>query len=195
MQQILLITGDGGESYEALYAVHRFREAGWQAVVAAPAARRLHLVLHDFEPGWDTYVERPGYGLEAEVSFDQVQVDHYDAILLLGGRAPEYLRNNRCLLELVREFEARGKWIFALCHGVQVLAAAGLTQGKCLTCYEHVRCEVEQAGGRFASEQVMRDGRLVTGQTWQSHPEFYREIFACLGPETETQQHATVPRC
>jgi protease I len=194
MQQILIITGDGGESYEALYAVHRFREAGWQAVVAAPAARRLHLVLHDFEPGWDTYVERPGYGLDAEVSFDQVQVDRYDAVLLLGGRAPEYLRNNRCLLELVREFEARGKWIFALCHGVQVLAAAGLIRGKCLTCYEHVRCEVEQAGGRFASDQVMRDGRLVTGQTWQSHPEFYREIFACLRPQTETQQHATVQR-
>jgi protease I len=77
---------------------------------------------------------------------------------------------------------------------VQVLAAAGLTQGKCLTCYEHVRCEVEQAGGRFASDQVVRDGRLVTGQTWQSHPEFYREIFACLGPETETQPHATVQR-
>ena len=193
MQQILIITGDGGESYEALYAVHRFREAGWQTVVAAPSVRRLHLVMHDFEPGWDTYVERPGYGLEADVSFDQVQVDRYDAVLLLGGRAPEYLRNNRCLLELVRAFEARGKWIFALCHGVQVLAAAGLTQGKCLTCYEHVRCEVEQAGGTFRSEQVVRDGRLVTGQTWQSHPEFYREIFACLRPEAEVYQDATVP--
>jgi protease I len=75
-----------------------------------------------------------------------------------------------------------------------MLAQRGLTQGKCLTCYEHVRCEVEQAGGRFASDQVMRDGRLVTGQTWQSHPEFYREIFACLRPETEAQQHATVQR-
>jgi protease I len=76
---------------------------------------------------------------------------------------------------------------------VQVLAAAGLTQGKCLTCYEHVRCEVEQAGGRFASEQVMRDGRLVTGQTWQSHPEFYREIFACLRSEAEVHSDTTVP--
>jgi protease I len=194
MRQILIITGDGGESYEALYAVHRFREAGWKALVAAPSARRLHLVMHDFEPGWDTYVERQGYGLEADMSFDEVNVDSYDAVLILGGRAPEYLRNNRRLLELVRAFEATGKWILAICHGVQVLAAAGLAKGKRLTCYEHVRFEVEQAGGIFVSEEAIRDGRIVTGQTWQSHPEFYREIFACLTQETEADQYATVQR-
>src|SRR3954471_1608555 len=116
MPKILIITGDGGESYEALYAVHRFREAGWKTVVAAPSVRRLHLVMHDFEPGWDTYVERPGYGLDAELSFAEVSVQEYDAVLLLGGRAPEYLRNDKRLLELVRDFEENGKWIFALCH-------------------------------------------------------------------------------
>ena len=195
MRQILIITGDGGEAYEALYAVHRFREAGWNAVVAAPAARRLHLVMHDFEPGWDTYVERQGYGLDADVGFDEVNVDNYDAVLLVGGRAPEFLRNNRCLLELIRAFDASGKWIFSICHGIQVLAAAGLTKGKCLTCYEHVRFEMEQAGGTFASEQVARDGRIVTGQTWQSHPEFYREVFACLAQETEAKEYAAAPRC
>ncbi len=180
MRQILIVTGDGGESYEALYAVHRFQEAGWKAAVAAPSARRLHLVMHDFEPGWDTYVERQGYGLDADVSFGDVNPDDYDAVLLLGGRAPEYLRNDKRLLALIQAFDKSGKWIFAICHGIQVLAAAGLTHGKRLTCYEHVRCEMEQAGGTFVSEQVARDGRIVTGQTWQSHPEFYREIFACL---------------
>jgi protease I len=150
--------------------------------------------MHDFEPGWDTYVERQGYGLDADVGFDEVNVDSYDAVLLVGGRAPEYLRNNRRLLELIRAFDASGKWIFAICHGIQVLAAAGLTKGKCLTCYEHVRFEMEQAGGTFASEQVARDGRIVTGQTWQSHPEFYREIFACLTQETEANQYAAAPR-
>src|SRR6185503_6315050 len=119
MQQIVIITGDGGESYEALYAVHRFREAGWKPLIAAPSARRLHLVMHDFEPGWDTYVERPGYGLQADLSFDDVRVDSFDAVLILGGRAPEYLRNNQLLLQLVREFEASGRWIFAICHGIQ----------------------------------------------------------------------------
>ncbi len=136
--------------------------------------------MHDFEPGWDTYVERPGYGLEADLSFDLVNVRDYEAVLILGGRAPEYLRNDRRLLDLLREFDAQQKWIFAICHGVQILAAAGLAKGKCITCYEHVRFEAEQAGGTFVAQQAIRDGRIVTGQTWQSHPEFYREVFACL---------------
>src|SRR5579859_1128889 len=104
MPQILIVTGDAGESYEALYAVHRFREEGWHVIVAAPSVRRLHLVMHDFEPGWDTYVERPGYGLEADISFNSVSVRKYAAILILGGRAPEYLRNDKLLLKIVREF-------------------------------------------------------------------------------------------
>lgn len=185
MRQILIITGDGGESYEALYAVHRFREAGWNPVVGAPSRRRLHLVMHDFEPGWDTYVERPGYGLESDIAFDDINVPEYEAILLLGGRAPEYLRNNRQLLDVVREFDAAGKWIFSICHGIQILAAAGLIRGKCVTCYEHVRLEAEQTGCNFARDQAVRDGRIVTAQTWQSHPEFYREIFACLAAAVE----------
>jgi protease I len=183
MPTILIVTGDAGESYETLYAVHRFREEGWPVTVAAPSARRLHLVMHDFEPGWHTYVERPGYGLEADIAFGQVNVRDYDAILILGGRAPEYLRNDRRLLDIVREFDAQQKWIFAICHGIQVLAAAGLTKGKCITCYEHVRFEAEQAGGTFVDQQAVRDGRIVTGQTWQSHPEFYREVFACFAPQ------------
>ena len=88
MHKILVVTGDGGEAYEALYAVHRLREAGYIPVVAAPSRRRLHLVMHDFEPGWDTYVERPGYGLDAEITFGDVRPADYTAMLLLGGRAP-----------------------------------------------------------------------------------------------------------
>ena len=87
MTAILVITGDGGECYEALYAVHRFREAGYEPRIAAPSRKRLHLVMHDFEPGWDTYVERQGYQLEADLDFSEVRVGDYDAVLLLGGRA------------------------------------------------------------------------------------------------------------
>jgi len=180
MSKILVITGDGGESYEALYAVHRFLEERWEPVIAAPSRRRLHLVMHDFEPGWDTYIERRGYGLEADLAFDQVKVEEYAAVLILGGRAPEYLRNNAKVLDIVRAFDRQGKWIFAICHGVQVLAAAGLTAGKRVTCYEHVRLEAEQAGAKYIGDQTVCDGRLVTAQTWQSHPSFYREIFAQL---------------
>src|SRR5579859_4411980 len=178
--RILIITGDGGESYEALYAVHRFEEQGWKAVIAAPSRRRLNMVMHDFEPGWDTYIERQGYGLEAELTFDEANVEEYAAVLVLGGRAPEYLRNNAKLIEIMREFDREEKWIFAICHGIQVLAAAGLARGKRVTCYEHVRLEAEQAGAIFVNEQTVRDGRIVTAQTWQSHPFFYREIFALL---------------
>ena len=180
MAKILIVTGDGGESYEALYAVHRFQEAGWETAVAAPARRPLNLVMHDFQPGWDTYIERPGYGPQADLSFDQVNVDDYAAILLLGGRAPEYLRNNARLLDLVNAFDRAGKWIFAICHGIQILAAAGLAAGKRLTCYEHVRREAEQAGATWLTDQTVCDGRIITAQTWQSHPSFYREIFARL---------------
>ncbi len=179
-KKILLVTGDAGESYETLYAYHRFQEAEYTPVIAAPSKRRLHLVMHDFEEGWDTYVERPGYGWEADITFDDVSVDDYEAIVLLGGRAPEYLRNNQTLLSIVREFEAKDKWVFAICHGIQILVAAELTRGRCVTCYEHVRYEVESTGGTWSTEQAIRDGKMVTAQTWQSHPHFYREVFACL---------------
>ncbi|HVP48887.1 MAG TPA: DJ-1/PfpI family protein [Bryobacteraceae bacterium] len=184
MSKILIVTGDAGESYEALYAVHRFREAGHVPEIAAPSKRRLHLVMHDFEPGWDTYVERSGYGLEADIAFDQVNAAEYDAILLLGGRAPEYLRNNMKVLEITRHFSESGKWLFAICHGIQILVAAGLVTGKCVTCYDQVRAEVTQSGGTYKTDQAVRDGRMVTAQTWQSHPEFYREVLACLASKS-----------
>lgn len=182
-KKILVVTGDGGESYETLYAYHRFLEAGLEPAIAAPSKRRLHLVMHDFEPGWDTYIERPGYGLESHATFDEVSVEDYCAILILGGRAPEYLRNNEKLLAIVRQFSDAGKWVFAICHGIQVLIAAGLAEGRQLTCYEHVRNEVEAVGGTYCTKEAVRDGRIVTAQTWQSHPEFYREIFECLASE------------
>jgi protease I len=180
MAQILIITGDGGESYEALYAVHRIEEEGWRAVVAAPSRRRLKLVMHDFRPGWDTYVELPGYGVESALTFDDVKVEEYDAVLVLGGRAPEYLRDDEKVLEIVRAFDRAEKWVFAICHGVQVLAAAGLLRGKRVTCYKHVKRDAEQSGGIFVNEQTVRDGRIVTAQTWQSHPSFYREVIRAL---------------
>jgi protease I len=136
--------------------------------------------MHDFEPGWDTYVERPGYGLEAHAAISDLRAADLDALVLLGGRAPEYLRHNRPLLEVVRQMDAEGKWLFSICHGIQVLVAAGVVSGRAVTCYEHVRSEVESAGGRFVDEQATRDGHIVSAQTWESHPEFYREIFRGL---------------
>lgn len=179
-QRILIVTGDAGESYETLYAVHRFAEAQIPADLAAPSVRRLHLVMHDFEPGWDTYVERTGYGAESTVAIADAKLEDYTAILLLGGRAPEYLRHNVQLLALVRGFHAAGKGVFALCHGIQILIAAGLVGGQTVTCYEHVKNEVEIAGGTWSPLEAVEHGQFISGQTWQSHPDFYRLVFAWL---------------
>jgi protease I len=179
-RRILLITGDAGESYETLYALHRFREGGFKPVVAAPSKRRLHLVVHDFAEGWDTYIERPGYEVPADVTFAEVNPADYEAVLILGGRAPEYLRHDARVIQIVQEMRNADKWLFAICHGIQVLIASGIVEGRRMTCYENVRFEVEACGGTYVTDEAVRDGRVVTAQTWQSHPEFYREIFVCL---------------
>ena len=179
-KRILIITGDGGESFETWFAVQRFQEAGYDVRVAAPSKRRLNLVMHDFEPGWDTYKEMPGYAMDSDLTFADVVPSDYEAVVLIGGRAPEYLRNDRRVLEILRELDANGAWLFSICHGIQLLAAAGLTKGKKVTCYEHVRVEVETCGGQYVAAEVVRDGRIVSSPTWREHPAFYREIFVCL---------------
>jgi len=179
--KILIITGDAGESFEILYATHRLREAGYETVIAAPAAKTLNLVIHDFEPGWDTYVERKGYILESQISFDEVAPDDYRAVLIPGGRAPEYLRNDPRVISITKEFYNSGKYVFAICHGVQILVTAGLVDKRKIACYEHVKFEVESCGGLYVTpDEAVKDGRIVTGKTWQSHPEFYKIVFSCL---------------
>ncbi|MBI3417599.1 MAG: DJ-1/PfpI family protein [Verrucomicrobia bacterium] len=179
-KKILIITDDAGESFEILYAQHRFREAGWQPVIAATKKKRLHAVIHDFEPGWNTYVEKPGYSIAADVAIARVKPSEYEALMLIGGRAPEFLRHDAKLIRLVQQFHRDGKWLFAICHGIQVLLAAGLIRGRKVTCYRNVRFEVAQCGGKWIDRQSVVDGKFITAQTWESHPEFYRDIFQQL---------------
>ena len=180
-KKILIITGDAGESFEILYAMHRLREAGYEPVIAAPAVKSMNLVIHDFEPGWDTYVERKGYLVYSQISFDQVDPGEYRAVLIPGGRAPEYLRNDSRVISITKEFYNSGKYIFAICHGVQILVTAGIVNNRKIACYEHVKFEVESCGGIYVSpDQAVKDGSIVTGKTWQSHPEFYTIVFSCL---------------
>jgi protease I len=179
-RKILIIVGDGGESYETLYANHRFMEDGFVPVVAAPSKRALNLVIHDFEPGWDTYVEKPGYKWSSDITFDEVNVADYEGVVVIGGRSPEYLRNDERVLNILREFDKAGKGVFPICHGVQIAAAAGLAKGKRVTCYEHVRWEAIAAGGKYEDREVVRDGNLISARTWQDHPGFYREVMGWL---------------
>lgn len=179
-KRVLIITDDSGESLEIYHAQQRFREAGYQPRIAATRRKLLHGVIHDFEPDWNTYVERPGYRIQSDLAFGEVKVTDYTAVLLIGGRAPEFLRHNLRVIQIVREFDRRKKWIFSICHGIQILIAAGLVEGKKLTCYRNVRLELELAGGIWLDQQSAVDGRIVSSQTWESHPEFYRDIFARL---------------
>jgi protease I len=183
-RKILILTGDGGECYETLYAYHRFQEADMTPVLAAPSKRLLNLVMHDFEPGWDTYVERPGYRMMADIALGDAKVKDYDAVLLIGGRAPEYMRNDPKCKALIRDFHNEGKWIFAICHGIQLATAAGIVKGRKVTCYEHVRFEVEVCGGTFIEQSAVRDGNFVSAQTWQDHPGFFKYVFECLNSGT-----------
>ncbi|HJN88784.1 MAG TPA: DJ-1/PfpI family protein, partial [Verrucomicrobiota bacterium] len=128
-KKILIVTDDSGESYEILHAKHRFEEEGWTAQIGATKKKRLHGVIHDFEPGWNTYIERTGYLIDADIALSQAKASNYDAILLIGGRAPEFLRHNTKLLKLVQAFNREGKWVFSICHGIQILIAAGIAEG------------------------------------------------------------------
>jgi len=185
-KKILIITGDAGESFEILYASHRLREAGLLPVIAAPTVKRMNLVMHDFEPGWDTYVERKGYLVESDISFDDVNPGDFQAVLIPGGRAPEYLRNDARVIKIVKDFSETKKYIFAICHGVQILVTAGLVNNKKIACYEHVKFEVESCGGVYITpDEAVKDGKIVTGKTWQSHPEFYKLVFECLAEATQ----------
>jgi len=180
-RKVLIVTGDGGDSYETLYACQRFEEACWEPVIAAPSRRRLHMIFHDTEPGWETYVERPGHCIDPDVAITAVSTREFAAVLIPGGRAPEYLRNDPSLISLVREFDSHEKGMCAIGHGVQVLIAAALIQGRTVTAHPHVRIEVEREGGKYVNKPAVRDGRLITAQNWKAHPEFYREVFSLLG--------------
>ena len=179
--KILIVTDDAGESFEILYAKYRFLEAGFQPVIAASKKKRLNGVIHDFDPGWNTYIEKPGYFIEADTSINRLKSKEFEAMLLIGGRAPEFLRHHQGLIRLVKDFDRQGKWLFAICHGIQVLLAAGLGRGRTVTCYENVRFEVAQCGGKWRRQQSVVDGNWITAQTWESHAEFYRDIFSNLG--------------
>jgi len=179
-KKILIVTDDAGESLEIYYAQQRFREAGWQPVIASTRRKLLHGVIHDFEPDWNTYVERPGYRIQSDIAFGQVKVRDYAAVMLIGGRAPEFLRHEPKVIRIVQDFHRQGKWIFSICHGIQILIAANLAKGRKLTCYRNVRLELELAGGTWVDRQCVADGRIISAQTWESHPEFYRQIFASL---------------
>jgi len=180
MLKILLITGDAGEAQEIYYAKYRLEEEGWQVHIAAPKKRVFLSVVHDFDPDFDTYVERPGYRVQADIGLDEVDPAQYDGLVLPGGRAPEYLRNRPKAVAITRHFVESGKPVAANCHGPLLVVAAGGGKGKSMTAYPELEPDLRAAGVEFVNRDVVVDGALVTVRGWPDNAPWMREFVRLL---------------
>ncbi|MHB1556922.1 MAG: DJ-1/PfpI family protein [Isosphaeraceae bacterium] len=178
--KILIVTGDAGESQEIFYAKFRLEEEGWQVHIAALEKRAFLSVVHDFEPGFDTYVERPGYRVEADLGLADVVAENYDALVLPGGRAPEYLRNRERAVAIVRHFLEAGKPIAANCHGPLLVLATGLARGRTMTAYPELEPDIRANGAEFVNRDVVVDGSLVSVRGWPDNSPWMREFVKLL---------------
>jgi deglycase len=178
--KILILTGDAAESLEVMYPYQRLREEGYEVRIAAPSKKKLHFVVHDFEPGFDTYTEKPGYSWEADLSFAEVNPADYAAVVIPGGRAPEYIRNNADCLRIVRFFSEKDKPMAYLCHAPLALAAAGVLRGKRTAAYPALEPDVRAAGAEFVNSEAVVDGNYVSARAWPDHPAWMRAFIEML---------------
>jgi protease I len=160
MKRVLLVLGDGSEVLDTMVPYYRLGEE-YRVVIAAPEKRSYHLVQHELEPDWDITVERPGYHVEANLSFREVNSDEYVGLVLPGGRAPEYLRYDPDLLRIVKDFFAKKKPVASICHGIEILAAANVIRGLEVTTVPKCRFDAEVCGATFLDQPVVISGNLV----------------------------------
>ncbi|MET1124131.1 MAG: DJ-1/PfpI family protein [Archaeoglobaceae archaeon] len=180
MKRVLIVAGDAVEALEIFYPYFRLREEGFEVHVAAPTKKELRTVVHDFEEGWETYTEKPGYIFRwVNKSFSEVNPEEYDGLVIPGGRAPEYIRLSPELEKIVRHFFEANKPVAAICHGPQVLAAYGLLKDRKATCYVAVKPDVESCGS-YEDAEVVVDGNLVTSRAWPDLPAMMREFIRLL---------------
>ena len=167
MTRVLLVAGDATESLDTWYPYHRLREEGIEVHIGAPVKKILKSVVHDFESGLGYLREKPGYHIPADIGFADVDPEDYDGIILSGGRAPEYLRNDPQLQKIVRHFVERKKPIAALCHGVLILAAIDAVRGRTIATYEALAPDVERAGGKLRIQRYWwKEISLHRGPGW-----------------------------
>ena len=184
MPKILMPIGDASETLDTFYAYYRLPEDGFDVVVSGPEARLYHTVLHEIPPNsdvpWDITQERPGYHLKANVAFRDLDPDGFAGMFVSGGRAPEYLRYDADLLRVTRAISDAGKPIACLCHGIEILAAAGCIRGKRVTTVPKCALDAEQGGAVYLSEPVVVDGLLVTGRGYHENTHVLREFLGML---------------
>jgi len=183
--KLLMLVGDFVEDYEVMVPFQALQMVGHTVHAICPGKKsgdRVRTAIHDFE-GDQTYSEKPGHNFVLNSTFDATRPEDYDALVIPGGRAPEYLRLNPRVLEIIRHFDSSDKPIAALCHGPQLLAAARVLTGKRLSAYPACAPEVELAGGTFVSLEVteaITDGKLVTGPAWPAHPAWLAQFLNVL---------------
>jgi deglycase len=183
--KLLMIVGDYVEDYEVMVPFQALQAVGHSVDAVCPDKKTgdfVRTAIHDFL-GDQTYSEKPGHNFVLNATFSAVDAADYDALVLPGGRAPEYLRLNKAVLAIVRHFSETGKPIAALCHGAQLLAAAKVISGKRVSAYPACAPEVEMAGGLFQNVPItgaITDGVLVTGPAWPAHPAWLAQFLAVL---------------
>jgi protease I len=186
--KVLILTGDAAESLEVMYPYQRLKEEGYEVHIAAPSKKRLRFVVHDFEPGYDTYTEKPGYTWNADIAFADVNPADYVALVVPGGRAPEYIRNNAHCLKIVQHFFEQQKPVAQLCHAPLVLAAAGVLKGKRTAAYPALEPDMKAAGAQFVDSDAVIDGQMVSARAWPDHPAWMREFVRILKQKAPAQQ-------
>jgi len=189
-KNILMLVGDYVEDYEAMVPFQALLMVGHNVHAVCPGKKSgdsVRTAIHDFE-GDQTYSEKRGHNFALNATFDDVRPENYDALVIPGGRAPEYIRLNPRVLEIVRHFAGANKPIAAICHGPQVLAAAGVLKGKNCSCYPAVSPDVTGAGGTYPDIPVtdaVIDGNLVTAPAWPAHPVWLSKFLMVLGTRIE----------
>lgn len=189
-KRILMLVGDFVEDYEVMVPFQALQAVGHIVHAVCPdkkSGEKVRTAVHDFE-GDQTYAEKPGHNFQLNASFADAREDQYDALVIPGGRAPEYLRMNNRVLELVRQFAAANKPIAAICHGPQLLAAAGVIKGKRISAYPACSPEVRLAGGEYVDlplDGAVTDGKLVTAPAWPAHPRLLADFLKVLGTRIE----------
>lgn len=184
-KKILMVVGDFVEDYEVMVPFQALQIAGHQVDAVCPdkkAGQTVRTAIHDFE-GDQTYTEKRGHNFTLNASFSNVAVESYDALVVPGGRSPEYLRLNKEVLAIVKHFSDQNKPIAAICHGAQILTTAGVVKGRKISAYPACGPEVTAAGGEYVSlpfEGAVTDRNFVTGPAWTAHVEWLKQFLAVL---------------
>jgi protease I len=185
-KKILMLVGDFVEDYEVMVPFQALQMVGYQVHAVCPgkkAGEKVRTAVHDFE-GDQTYSEKPGHNFALNATFDNIKPEDYDALVIPGGRAPEYIRLNDKVLDIVRHFSGEHKPIAAICHGAQLLAAAGVVKGRRISAYPAVGPEVRVAGGEYADvpvDKAVVDSNFVTAPAWPAHPEWLAKFLEVMG--------------